>query len=283
MSLFNRIALVLVCAVLLVAAVAVIVLTWTIPNRSINWLSDAVDWIDANDGDLEKALLTTISATIGLFAVIVLLLELFPRSGPDVKVTDLSRGDATLSTAAIGQRIEEAVCQVPNVAEVRANVRARKRGVLVSLDLQVDPEANLATVTDEACRVAQDVLTDRVHVALLRPPTARLHYRELRLHGRGNGTFRRPARAGTTTAPMSPPPEPPRLPPSLAPQHPSDDVTAGLAATDDAAVDTPVAAGLSPADTGADAEPVAAGLAPAGDPDAPAKTTDGSKQEETPA
>ena len=141
--------------------------------------------MDDNDGDLEKALLTSISAFIGLVAVIVLLIELIPRRGPAVQVTDLASGSATLPAAAIAQRIEEAVVQVPHVAEVRANVKSKRRGVIVALDLQVDPEANLATVTDEACQTASEVLTQRVHVTLLKPPTAKLHYRELRLH-RGN-------------------------------------------------------------------------------------------------
>jgi hypothetical protein len=131
---------------------------------------------------------------------------------------------------------------VPHVAEVRANVRAKKRGVIVNLDLQVDPEANLATVTDEACATAESVLTDRVHVALVQPPTARLHYRELRLQGRGNGNGRRSNRvplpieappdhylrtpatataaAGAAVPPaavaVAAPPEPPELPESLA-------------------------------------------------------------------
>jgi hypothetical protein len=234
MNMFNRIVLIVICVLLVVTAVSIIALTWTIPNRSVNWLADAVQWVDDNDGDLEKALLTTASAFVGLVATIVLLIELIPRRGPAVQVTDLASGTATLSAAAIGQRIEEAVVQVPHVSEVRAEVKSRKKGVLVSLDLQVDPEANLATVTDEACQVATEVLTERVHVALLRPPTARLHYRELRLH-RGNGVApargarpatmpqrdsqleadiaesRAPVAIAVPAAPLEPP-EPPELP-----------------------------------------------------------------------
>jgi hypothetical protein len=199
MNTFNRILLILVCLTLLVVAVAIIVLTWTIPNRTIGWLADAVQWMDDNDGDREKALLTTVSAFVGLVATIVLLIQLIPRRGPAVRVTDLTLSAATLSTAAIGQRIEEAVCQVPNVADVRANVKSKRRGVLVDIDLHVEPEANLATVTDEACKVAQETLTERVHVTLLKPPKVRLHYRELRLQGRGhatNGTRRITVRPG---------------------------------------------------------------------------------------
>jgi hypothetical protein len=76
------------------------------------------------------------------------------------------------------------VQRVPHVATVRAVVKAKRKGVQVALDLHVDPEANLAAETDEACQAAQDVLTERVHVALQEPPHARLHYRELRLRQR---------------------------------------------------------------------------------------------------
>ena len=48
----------------------------------------------------------------------------------------------------------------------------------------MDPDANLAVVTDEACEAASDVLANKVHVALAAPPQARLHYRELRMRAR---------------------------------------------------------------------------------------------------
>jgi hypothetical protein len=184
MNLFNRGFTLIVCLKLAAAAIAIIVLAWTMPQASIDALQDAVDWLQKHNHDLEKALLTSGGAFIALLALVVALLELLPRSGTEVKVTDLKVGDAVLSTAAISQRIDEAVAHVPHVAEGRSTVRAKRKGVLVLLDLHVDPEANLAVVSDEACQAAQDVLSDRVHVALLERPRVRLHYRELRLRGR---------------------------------------------------------------------------------------------------
>lgn len=237
MNTFNRIVLIVLCLLLVVGAVGIITLTWTIPNRSVNWLADAVQWLDDNDGDLEKTLLTSVSAFVGLVAVIVLLIELIPRRGPAVRVRDLASGSATLSAASIGQRIEEAVVQVPHVSEVRADVRSKRKGVIVALDLQVEPEANLATVTDQACQTATEVLTERLHVALLRPPTANLHYRELRLHrgspgparaGRASNTRRTADPDGTESTSRSavavaPPPEPPELPEHLRHAESEDD------------------------------------------------------------
>ena len=111
MNVLNRIVLVVLCLSLVGAAISLIVLAWSIPKDSIDGLRDAGDWLDRNDGDLEKALLTMVASLVGLLALIVILLELLPQSGADVKMTDLTGGDAVLSTGAISQRIEEAVGQ----------------------------------------------------------------------------------------------------------------------------------------------------------------------------
>ena len=195
MNTFNRAFTSLLLAVLGIGSVVVIALAWTIPNESIDGLRDAVDWLDDNNQDEEKIILTAILGAIAFLSLLALSFEVMPRSSKTVKVADLRVGDASLSTAAIGQRIEEAVNQVPHVSDVRANVKSKRKGVAVAMDLHVDPEANLAEVTDQACETARDVLANRVHVALAQPPTARVFYRELRLR-RGQG-----ARAGATTAP----------------------------------------------------------------------------------
>ncbi|MPZ48790.1 MAG: alkaline shock response membrane anchor protein AmaP [Dehalococcoidia bacterium] len=181
MNLLNRIFMILVCLALIAGSVSVIVLAWTIPNESIDGLNDTVQWLSDNNQDLEKTFLTAGGAAIAVLALIILILELTPKGGTEVKVTDLQVGNAVLSTAAIGQRIEEAVRLVPHVADVKATVKTKGKGVAVGLDLHVDPDANLAEVTDEACAAARDVLVNRVHVGLAAPPRARLHYRELRM------------------------------------------------------------------------------------------------------
>ncbi len=180
MNVFNRILMILLSLALIGGAASVIVLAWAIPEDSIEGLRDAVDWLDRHNDDLEKALLTGVASLIGLLALILLFTELLPQSGADVKLTGVEGGGAVLTTNAIGLRIEEAVRAVPHIAQVRAAVRKKGRGVKVALDLHVEPEANLATVTDAACDAARDVLANRVHVDLMEPPRARIHYRELR-------------------------------------------------------------------------------------------------------
>jgi hypothetical protein len=221
LNLFNRVVLAFVLLVLAAGAIAIIVLTWTIPKDSISGLRDAVSWLDDNNQDAQKAVLTSIAGLVALVSLCLLLLEVLPASGPDVKVTDVKVGDAVLSTAAIGQRVEEAVRQVSHVAEVKAAVRQKGKGVLVSLDLHVDPDANLATVADESCQAARDVLAEKVHVAIAGPPLARLHYRELRLQRAAAARSVPPARpAPPPAAPAASPGEAEAAAPSL-PTEPS--------------------------------------------------------------
>jgi hypothetical protein len=179
-NVFNRVLLIVILAAVASFAVSVIFLAWAAPASSADALDEAVDWLQDNQGTLEKTLVSTGAALVALLAITLLYLEIVPRAGSEVVINDLRAGSATLSTAAISRRVEEAVSQIRHVSDVRAEVETRRKGVTVELDLQVDPEANLAALTDAACEAARDVLTNRVHVALIEPPIARLHYRDPR-------------------------------------------------------------------------------------------------------
>jgi hypothetical protein len=218
MNLFNRIILTLLVLLVMTGAIALIVVSWAIPDESIDWLADAAVWLDEHNSTGTKALITVGAACVAVIAFMLLLLELLPGSSNEVKVTGLQVGDAVLTTAAIGQRIEEAVTQVPHVSDVRATVRTKRKGVVVALDLHVDPDANLAAVTDEACEAARDVLANKVHVGLLEPVRARLHYRELRLRGRPTRRGPAPAQDGAASAQAAGPAEAEASAPGEAPQ-----------------------------------------------------------------
>ena len=181
MTLLNRLVIAVLLLAVVVLAVSIVVLAWAKPDDSIDWLRDAVEWMDDNNDDLPKIVLTVTASLVALISLTLFVLEVVPPSGAEVKVVGIKTADAVLSTAAIAQRIEEAVRQVPNVADVKTSVRARRKAVEVSMDLHVDPEASLAAVADGAIDATRNVLAEKVHVELSGPPRVRLHYRELRL------------------------------------------------------------------------------------------------------
>jgi hypothetical protein len=184
MNVFNRIVLVLLCLALMAGSIAVIALAWEAPNGSIDALQDSVTWLDENNQDSEKTILTAIAGAIAFVALVILFLELIPRSSDQVRANDLQMGAVTLPTSAIGQRVETAVRAGADVSDVRAKVKGRRKGVLVKLDLYVHPDANLSEVTEQAYQATTDVLTERLHVSLLAPPVVRIHYRDSKARGR---------------------------------------------------------------------------------------------------
>jgi len=211
MNVINRMTVVVLCLALAIASLAIIALAWASPESSITGLRDAVQWLSDHNKDTEKTLLTVALGALAFVAVIIALLELLPDSGAEVKVTDLQGADASLSTSDIGGRVEEAVRQIEHVVAVKAALKSQKKGVQVALELHVDPDANLALVTDEACNAARDILANKIHVAVIEPVRARLHYRELRMKTKGKDLT--PAPATSTESPVlraasEPPPAP---------------------------------------------------------------------------
>jgi hypothetical protein len=192
MNVFNRIVLVFLCLALMAGSIAVIALAWEAPNGSIDALQDAVTWLDDNNQDSEKTILTAIAGAIAFLALVMLFLELIPRSSDQVRANDLQMGAVMLPTAAISQRVEAAVRAGADVSDVRAQLKGRRNGVLVRLDLYVDPDANLSEVTEQAYHATTDVLTERLHVSLLAPPVVRIHYRASKSRGREEGVAEQP-------------------------------------------------------------------------------------------
>ncbi len=220
MNVFNRIVVLLLLLKVAALAIAIAVLAWTIPNETIDWLREAVDWIEEHNQDTEAAILTAICVAVVLVVLIVLFVELRPTNKNEVKVTGLKSGSAVVSTAAIALRLEEAVKQLPHIGDAKAMVRGGRRGVEVVMDLHVDAEANLAEVSEHASETVRDVLNNRMQVRLASPPLVHLHYRELRL--------RRPGAVAVTPPVVSPADEP--LPsaedPLAAETPPADEVSA---------------------------------------------------------
>src|SRR5919106_4128595 len=123
MNVFNRIVLIFLCLALMAGSIAVIALAWEAPNGSIDALQDAVTWLEDNNQDSEKTILTAIAGAVAFVAFVLLLLELIPRSSDQVRANDLQMGAVMLPTSAISQRVEAAVRAGAEVGDVRAQVK----------------------------------------------------------------------------------------------------------------------------------------------------------------
>jgi hypothetical protein len=182
----NRLGIVIAALLLIFVMAVIILLTWLAAPETVDRLGDFVQYLDNHTETGAKLLLTLGLLVLVLLALTLIIAELAPAQAARVQILDVRGGTAVLSTDDIAQRVKEEVEVLPHVLQAKATVQARGKGVEVEMELHVDPESNLADTSDQACRVVQTMLSDKMSVALQRPPRVQVRYEELRL-ARGGG------------------------------------------------------------------------------------------------
>src|SRR5207248_3327042 len=186
---FNRFLIVVAAIFAAFAALIVVVVAWGASSESIGRLEDFTGFLRHHNHNEEKLVVTLGAIVVVLLAVLVVIIEATPPSMQKMRVRNMkSGGGAEITTTEIAKRINAEVTQVSHVASCAAAVTGRNKKVEVALDLYVDQSADLADTADAACRRAQALVEGQLGIALAKPPSARLHYRELRLRDEKSAT-----------------------------------------------------------------------------------------------
>lgn len=177
MDAFNRVLIVTVAAIWITLMAIVIFVIWAADTETIDRLSDLVRYLDDHTDNASKLILTLGASSLIVLCLIVIVAELAP-AGPsaDIHLEGVTGATAVLSTEDIIRRIEQEVTALPQIRESKASVSARDRGLAVALNLILDPDANVPEATEEACRVTQETIEQKIGVALVGLPTVRIGF-----------------------------------------------------------------------------------------------------------
>lgn len=180
MDLANRFVVILLALLLIFGVAVVILLAWAAGPETVERLGDFVQYLDDHvaEEDGGKVIVTLGGVVIALLALLGVFIELAPPAASAVPVRDVQAGNAVLSTDAVARRVQEEVGRLPQVAQAKATVAARGKGVEVSLELHVAPDANLATTSEAACQVVLEVVTAQLGVEMVKVPHVKLHLAE---------------------------------------------------------------------------------------------------------
>jgi hypothetical protein len=174
---FNR-GIILALAAIWIALMAVVILvTWAADTETIDRLGDLVRYLDDHTDNPSKLILTLGALSLVVLCLIVIVAELAP-TGPsaDIRLEGVTGATAVLSIEAINQRIEQEVTALPQVKDSTASVTARDRGLAVALTLVLGPDASVPEATEEACRVTQETVEQKIGVALVGLPTVQITF-----------------------------------------------------------------------------------------------------------
>jgi hypothetical protein len=177
MDAFNRGLIVLLAAIWVTLMAVVILVTWAADAETIGRLSDLVRYLDEHTDTPSKLILTLGAASLIVLCLIVIVAELSPPApGADIRLEGITGATTILSADAINQRIEQELTALPQVKESKVSVTARDKGLAVALNLVLGPDANVPEATEQACRLTQETIEQRIGVALVGLPTVQVAF-----------------------------------------------------------------------------------------------------------
>jgi hypothetical protein len=188
----NRAAVVGLAFAWVILMALVILLAWGADTETIDRLGDLVSYLDDHTDNASKLILTLGAAALIVLSLTIIVAELVPAepAAAQVRLESVTGATAILPAEAITQRLESELRSLPQVQEAQAMVASRDRGLAVALNLTLAPDANVSSTTEEACRLAQETIEQKIGVALVGLPTVQIRF-------------------GSATATSPPPPPPP--------------------------------------------------------------------------
>jgi phosphotransferase system glucose/maltose/N-acetylglucosamine-specific IIC component len=174
---FNRAAIVGLAFAWVIFMALVILLTWGADSETIDRLGDLVSYLNDHTDNASKLILSLGAAALIVLSLIVIVVELVPAEpAAQVHLESVTGATAILPMEAITQRLEQELRALPQVQDAQAVVASRDRGLAVTLNLTLAPDANVASTTEEACHLAQDTIEQQIGVALVGLPTVRIAF-----------------------------------------------------------------------------------------------------------
>jgi phosphotransferase system glucose/maltose/N-acetylglucosamine-specific IIC component len=174
---FNRAAVVGLAFAWVILMALVILLTWGADTQTIDRLGDLVSYLSDHTDNASKLILTFGVAALIVLSLTVIVAELVPAEPErQVRLESVTGATAILPTEAITQRLEQALCSLPQVQEAQAMVATRDRGLAVALNLTLAPDANVPSTTEQACHLVQETVEQQMGVALVGLPAVQIHF-----------------------------------------------------------------------------------------------------------
>lgn len=182
MNALRRILLVFYSLLLLAALGGVGALAWNQDEQLDLEVEDlnVQAFIEADNA--EKWILTGILAAVALFAIITLLIAVWPRrrgSRGALRIRQADGGTVEVTSTAIESLLKGEIEALPEVQTATPRVSLAGGAVDTFLDVQIEPSANIAHVTKLLGATVEETLREQVGVTAIRKPTVRISYDEM--------------------------------------------------------------------------------------------------------
>ena len=112
----------------------------------------------------------TLDIIFGLF----IILEVRRSAPRSIRVKQATGGEVTISVASIADRLKEEIGYLPGVLSSSAKVSAKRRGVMVELDVKMAAGTSVPEKAEKIVETARQVVEEKMGLKLARPPKINL-------------------------------------------------------------------------------------------------------------
>ncbi len=166
MNAFNRVVVIL----FLLATIIVMTVVLVVPQPIIEVVQRWLENLDARLAVVPQPLLLIIGVVLALLVdvicAVIIWLELRRAKPKAVRVQKVSGGVAELTVDSIARRVEYSVSQLDDIISIKPNVLGRRGGVEVELDLEMTPDVDIPSKTEEICQVVKEVVEGKMGLKL---------------------------------------------------------------------------------------------------------------------
>lgn len=172
----NRTFIVLAAAAWIVIMAVLIFFTWSADTDMIDRLGDFVEYLDAHNDDAGKLIVTLSALVTVVLALLIIIVEVAPEDEERELRVEQAGATTIVPAAALRQRLEEALTNIPEIASAKAKVSTKDKGIVAALDVTLRPNANVAAVTQEAARVVVDTVQTDLGLPVVGLPTVKIAF-----------------------------------------------------------------------------------------------------------
>lgn len=166
MALLNRILATLMMLVILIGALLALAMVLFWPAETLTW-ADAwiLYFLAGNLGEFQQWGLI-VALVAGVVSLVFLLVETAPRASGMVRLSQVTSGQGMVSQRTVEERLRRDLAAADEVIEVKPSVKAKGKGMELTLDVRLAANANLTAKTEELSQMARTILEGDLGILL---------------------------------------------------------------------------------------------------------------------
>ncbi|NLE44161.1 MAG: hypothetical protein GX620_05535 [Chloroflexi bacterium] len=175
MNTFNRILVVVLLLVAMVACTAVFVVPIPVLRAVGIQIAGLIAFLNSLQWYVRLLFGILFALTLNVVFILLLISELRKPKAKAIQVEQISGGEVMVTVESIADRLKYEVDQLPGVLRVKPVVSAKRGGVVVDLDVEGAAGVNVLDSVAPIVDVVQDVVEGKMGLRLARPPKVHFH------------------------------------------------------------------------------------------------------------